>query len=149
MEVAEPLALDPDAALGDHTRRARARQNLDRVSTTRQEGGQEPPDTPWAQHRYAQSLGRHFEPLFPLRRLASCAGSHRRLRFLIHHQPKHVRPGLVPGNVEVEFAASYLVEVEIREQGFLAVPGGASQDIAERPDDAATAGAQDAVGARR
>jgi hypothetical protein len=44
--------------------------------------------------------------------------------FLVDEQPKHVRPRVVAGDVEVELAARDLIEVDVREQDLLTIPSG-------------------------
>ncbi len=68
--------------------------------------------------------------------------------FLVDEQPKHVRSRVMTDDVEVELAARDLIEVDVREQNLLTIPGGPGEHLAKRVDDAATAAAYDVNGVR-
>ena len=102
----------------------------------------------------ARPAGRRRNAAEPCRRrhsVPSCGRSGRlirsdwRLRSLVHGQLEQVRSRIVANYVEVELATCDFVEIDVGEQDRLAVPRRADQDVAERSDDAATAGAHHVV----
>ena len=53
------------------------------------------------------------------------------------------------GDIEVELPARDLIQVDVGEQDLLAVAGGSGENLTERADDAAAAGAEDVIGRLR